>query len=80
MLPMSEGTILLILRLPAADGTEIWDRVLSGSVSQTPTLADLDGDGLLEIVVGTSSGDIVCPASMFIVAVSSPYICMLTVR
>lgn len=34
-------------------------QVLSGSVSQTPTLADLDGDGTLEVIAGTSSGDIV---------------------
>ena len=27
----------------SADGTMLWDRVLSGSVSQAPTLADLDG-------------------------------------
>lgn len=28
-------------------------------VRQAPTLVDLDGDGLLEIVCGTSSGDVI---------------------
>ena len=40
-------------------GAMLWDRVVSGSVSQAPTLADLDGDGTLEVVCATSSGDIV---------------------
>ena len=31
-------------------GETLWDRVLSGSVSQAPTLADLDEDGVLEVI------------------------------
>ena len=75
----------------SADGVMLWDRVVSGSVSQVtiftlcrtisrtyftychvispriwfhvmsqaPTLADLNGDGTLEVVCATSAGDIV---------------------
>ena len=40
-------------------GESLWDRMLSGSVSQAPTLADLDEDGMLEIVCATASGDVI---------------------
>ena len=43
----------------AADGKILWDHVISGSVSQAPTLADLDADGLLEVICATSAGDII---------------------
>lgn len=40
-------------------GETLWDRVLSGSVSQSPTLADLDEDGVLEVICATASGDVI---------------------
>jgi hypothetical protein len=40
-------------------GETLWDRVLSGSVSQAPTLADLDEDGVLEVICATATGDVI---------------------
>ncbi len=35
-----------------------WPRVLSGSLESSPTLADLDGDGVLDIVQATADGEV----------------------
>ncbi|CUG93509.1 membrane-associated protein, putative [Bodo saltans] len=40
------------------DGQEIWERQVSGAVSDTPTAGDVDGDGWLDLVVSTSAGGI----------------------
>jgi outer membrane protein assembly factor BamB len=40
------------------DGTELWERHLASLVAQGVTIGDIDGDGELEIAVGTSSGAI----------------------
>ena len=40
------------------DGTELWERHLSSLIAQGVTLGDVDGDGELEVAVGTSSGAI----------------------
>lgn len=34
-----------------ADGDVLWDAKVSGAVSQTPTIGDIDGDGDLDVVV-----------------------------
>ncbi len=40
-------------------GTEVWERHLASMVTQAPTAGDIDGDGALELVMGTGSGRIV---------------------
>jgi outer membrane protein assembly factor BamB len=39
-------------------GKELWDRRLSGFIDKTPMIGDINGDGILDIVVGTSTGHI----------------------
>lgn len=39
-------------------GKVVWQRQLSGYCSQPPVVADINNDGVLEIVVGTSTGHI----------------------
>ncbi|CAM9587582.1 unnamed protein product, partial [Discosporangium mesarthrocarpum] len=36
----------------SAQGEELWRRKLSGAISNTPMLGDIDGDGSLDVVVG----------------------------
>eukprot|EP00741_Cyanophora_paradoxa_P017524 tig00020996_g16928.t1 len=37
-------------------GEELWDRRLIGLAAQPPSVGDVDGDGVLDVVVGTDSG------------------------
>eukprot|EP01080_Neovahlkampfia_damariscottae_P010387 gene10387-2916_t len=39
-------------------GEEIWERRLSGYIDKTPMIGDINGDGILDIVIGTSTGHI----------------------
>lgn len=40
-------------------GKEVWERHLASMVTQAPTVGDIDGDGALELAIGTGSGRIV---------------------
>lgn len=40
-------------------GKEVWERHLATMVTQAPTVGDVDGDGALELAIGTGSGRIV---------------------
>lgn len=39
-------------------GKEIWERHLRSSIAQAITAGDIDGDGQIEIVVGSASGNV----------------------
>jgi outer membrane protein assembly factor BamB len=39
-------------------GEEIWERIISGYSNQSPVLADINNDGILDLIVGTSTGHI----------------------
>ena len=39
-----------------ARGKEKWERHLNSLIAQAPTVGDVDGDGRMEVVIGTSSG------------------------
>lgn len=39
-------------------GEEVWSRSLSGPLSQSVTVGDIDGDGTLDVVAVTDNGDI----------------------
>lgn len=41
------GNLLCVSR----SGAVLWDRQLPGSIGATPTVGDVDGDGLLDVVV-----------------------------
>ena len=43
-----------VLRLHDHDGALLWEVDLSSDVSGAPALADIDGDGSIEIIVATS--------------------------
>ena len=39
-------------------GEDVWSRSLSGPLSQSVTIGDIDGDGTLDVVAVTDNGDI----------------------
>lgn len=41
-----------------AEGTELWERHLGSAITQAATFADVNGDGLLEILIASTSGAI----------------------
>ena len=42
----------------SSKGAELWEGRLSGYASAPPVFADVDGDGILDILIGTSAGHI----------------------
>jgi outer membrane protein assembly factor BamB len=42
-----KGNLLCVSR----SGAVLWDRQLPGSIGASPTVGDVDGDGLLDVVV-----------------------------
>lgn len=41
-----------------ANGTLRWDAHVRATMSQAPTFADVDGDGRLDCVLGSSAGEV----------------------
>ena len=41
-----------------AQGVPVWSQTLGGSIECTPTLADIDGDGLTEVLAAASNGSL----------------------
>ncbi|MCP4646051.1 MAG: PQQ-like beta-propeller repeat protein [bacterium] len=44
----------------ADDGSVVWEAAVEGSVATPATIADLDGDGNVEVTVATRNGTVVC--------------------
>ena len=40
------------------DGEELWEQRISGYPNQPPSVGDINGDGVLDLVVGTTEGHI----------------------
>lgn len=40
------------------NGKELWESRVSGYSSQAPTIGDVDGDGVLDVVVATTEGHV----------------------
>jgi outer membrane protein assembly factor BamB len=47
-------------------GTELWARSISGFSAQAPSFGDIDGDGIMDVVIGTVPG---MPARRVVLAV-----------
>ena len=47
-----------ILAVLDSRGEEVWSRRLSGALSQSVSVADIDGDGRVDVVVVTETGDV----------------------
>jgi len=42
----------------SSKGAELWEARISGYSSASPVFADIDGDSVLDILIGTSAGHI----------------------